>query len=93
MNTDQVRPAMHCGSLDPQSLRNGFRTLSRPIDDNDNDVSHLLLNFLGPGMICCFLRSFSFISDSLFYRSGSNHVWVELVKLNSAFPKNVVDHS
>ena len=34
----------HCGSLESQSLRNGFVTLSRLIDVNDF-VSHLFFNF------------------------------------------------
>ena len=38
----------HWGSLESQSLRNGFVTLSRLIDVNDF-VSHPFLNFFGSG--------------------------------------------
>ena len=46
----------HCGSLEPQSFRNGFITFSRLIDPI-HFLSHLFLNFCDLGMISSFWGS------------------------------------
>ncbi len=76
------------GSLESQSLRNGFITLSRLIHVN-YFVSHLFLNFFRLRHDVLLFKHASLCQTgsiyviSWFNRSGSNQAWVWLVKFNS----------
>ena len=71
----------HWGSLESQSLGNGFVTLSRLIDVNCF-VSHLFLNFFGSGWCVAFLRSFGLL---YVVRRSFRKMW--LITVNFWFKK------